>query len=166
MILEHRSQSRIRRFRDVEQTPKGKPSGLWFSSPGVWRSWAQDESAAWEMTMEIADDDAFSEYPWIANGTDARQIKILKVDMSSQDQLDRFIDRYKFIGCEYQIDWPKVRLEFGGVYFHNVQSMPSSYYVKFNQDGCWILSIDIDSVCIWNKQALGPASWSISHILY
>jgi len=157
MNLEHISASCIRSFYDVNQEPRLKPSGLWLSSPGAWASWSKDASASWVCTMEIAYN-MFCEHPW-ASGDGHR---IIRVDMSSQDQLYSFIERYHYEGYEYEVDWRKVQREFGGVYFYNIGKMPSSYNVQFHDDGCWILSIDVDSVCIWNKRSLGATHWTRS----
>ena len=76
--------------------------------------------------------------------------------MSNEDQLSSFIERYRYDGYKYEIDWRNVQHEFGGVYFYNIENMNSSYNIRYNTDGCWILSIDVDSMCIWNKLSIGP----------
>ena len=83
--------------------------------------------------------------------------------MSNHNQLAEFIARYNYSGYDNEIDWRRVSDEFGGVHFYKADdgTLPRSYYTKYNEsDGCWVLSLDVDSVCIWNAQCMGPTSWT------
>jgi hypothetical protein len=128
MIFNHICKYIPTRFHDVEQTPRLKPDGLWLSLPGGWKSWSMDDNATWVCTVDL-EDGMFSAFPWTSKETD----KIIKIDMSSIHQLDGFIDRYRCDGYQYEIDWPKVQRDFGGVYFQNVESMPRSNYAKYRK---------------------------------
>ena len=170
MILEHLSDYGVRQFRDVEveeQRSRSKPVGVWFASPGDWASWIRTTGPEWFCTTEIADR-MICTHPWSSDGTggtdSTRSTRIIELDMSCEDQLDGFIERFRCDGFgRHEVDWRKVQVEFGGVYFRNadVRGMPPHYGRKFGgSDGCWVLSIDVDSVCVWNTRSLGPLRWT------
>ena len=80
---------------------------------------------------------------------------VIHVDMSNDVQLANFIGRYRAEGYQYEIDWGKVQIDYNGIYFSNIDRMPTSHMRTYNNsDGCWILSLDVDSVCIWDSTFL------------
>lgn len=171
MLWEHISQKKVGRFVTVDQTPRMKPRGLWLSEPGQWARFSRDESALWTCVVEISDG-RVCQHPWhVAEGggkdgddekgkekergkdneKENRTRSIAHVDMSSVRQLTDFIARYRADGYRFEVDWAKVQGDFAGVYFSHVDKMPSWYFRAYNNsDGCWILSLDVDSVCIWD----------------
>ena len=75
--------------------------------------------------------------------------------MSDETKLLSFIESYKYAESEYSVDWIKVSENYDGIFFTNVDMVPY-YFQKYNHyDGCWINSINVDSLCIWNPVALG-----------
>jgi hypothetical protein len=98
---------------------------------------------------------------------------IIQLDLSCEKQLDDFIERYRYIipdseKTKHEVDWRKVQQEFGGIFFINaeVYELPKPIYKKYSKDGYWILSIDVDSFCIWNKEYLDSLDtrWSLAVI--
>ena len=122
------------RWANKKQTG-GKPNGIWFSQDNQWNK-MHDYSYKYTMHLELKND--LSIY------------NILHVDMSNHEELLSFIRKYKQCGYNFRVDWNKVANKYDGIFMDKVKGIPSSYYKLYNSvDGCWILSLDVDSLCIW-----------------
>ena len=142
MELTHVSHWKTDIFQNITQEAHGKPQGLWWSYPEDWIKFAQPS------------------YKWIAHTTVTYKSNFIFIDMSKEVSLNSFIALYKLNGLDNEIDWPKVQINYSGIFFQNVDKMPKHYWQKYNKsDGCWILSIDVDSLCVWKPSALGEIVW-------
>lgn len=173
MQLEHLSLRRVQTLHVVQQpTWATKPIGLW-SSQGQWERLESISNEAdgnvmytWKCVLQIATSDICS-FPWLAtlgcnpNG-DARPIGgLIRVDMSDEDELDALIHRFRAKDKARDVDWAKVQEVFAGVIFTNVESMPKHVWRRHNDgDGCWAISLTVDSVCIWDPSVIRGRRWT------
>lgn len=154
--FEHISYVLPSKLYDVPQKSGSKPKGLWFSYPGHWARFSQ-HSFKWIGSLQISDD-ALAKYPW----HDSRSTgKICCIDMSKPAELYEFISRYKADGYDYEVAWAQVASDYGGVFFKNVESPMPTEYIQFNysHDGCWIISLDVSCVCLWDTTQMGGVTW-------
>lgn len=124
------------RWKDVNQS-RGKPVGIWFTQNKQWYEWCKStHKFKYTAFLELEHDLEF--------------YNILYVDISDENELLSFINKYKKEGSCYNVDWNKVSKEYDGIFIDKVKNIPSSYYQKYNNiDGTWIISLDVDSLCIW-----------------
>lgn len=153
MIFEHIShQLPVESFKTQKQTPRLKPIGFWLSRPGEWSTFVGDTSPPFKCRMQIPEE-VICSFPWSSPIQPTN--RIIQVDISKSLELSLFIERYQFPGYSYEIDWRKVQDDYIGIYFTGLSRLPSNYYQEYNNsDGCWILSIDVDSICVWDKHVL------------
>ncbi len=155
---EHMSDAPVLELRDVQQDSSSlKPQGLWLSKPGQ-SSWAwfngirhaRSRAERWFGTMVLTSD-GIEGFPWNKHGI----TKIVRLDVSNRIQIDAFIARYHAQGSNHNIDWLGVSHDYGGIMFDGTQRIDPETVRCFNhRDGCWVLSMDVDSVCIWDRQAM------------
>lgn len=158
VVMEHMSDGPVGELHDVQQyAHRRKPDGLWLSMPG---------KTSWAWFNEIRSEDSRSEhwfgimefhrtridvFPWSNVGLE----KIVCLDLSDRSQIDAFIARYQMVGTTNCVDWCKVAREFGGVWFVGTDRIDTKTRREFDQsDGCWVISIDVDSACLWARQAM------------
>lgn len=152
MEFEHISDNAIADLYSVNQTSRLKPHGLWFSYPGKWTTFSQC-SGSWTYTLSLAVN-MFHTYPWCLQSAQPNK-NIIKLDVANRIELDTFIGKYRCADRMFEIDWRRVQYDYGGVFFCNVNNIQPSYYHEFNQsDGCWIISLDVDSLCVWDAGLL------------
>lgn len=120
---------------------RSKPNCIWFSQNNQWNEWV---GGIYKYTMKLELEDDLSLY------------NILYLDMSNHEELLSFINKYKKNGYNFNVDWNKVAKEYDGIFMDNVKKMPSTYYKLYRTDGNWILSLDVDSLCIWRWDETKP----------
>jgi hypothetical protein len=163
MQLEHLSQCQVQTLHVVRQpTWARKPIGFW-SSQGQWEQLESISNEAdgyvmytWKCVMQIAASDICS-FPWKLEGGNG----LIRVDMSDEDQLDTFINRFRAKDKARDVDWARVQEVFAGVIFTNVAFMPKHVWRRHNDsDGCWAISLTVDSVCIWDPNVIKSHKWT------
>lgn len=134
----HCSKYPIYNIFNIKQSDSGKPSGLWF---------AQDDS--WE---NFNSSSGFYYYKY-ALSINSSFIRIKKINVSSQEALQKFVKMYGYNDGSIRIKWSMVEKDFDGIIFFNTNQLPFQYYSQFNNESdSWILSLDVDSFCIWNAK--------------
>ena len=164
MRLEHLSQRRVE-FVPVQQTPGGKPVGLW-SSQGQWELLQSIHNEAngtlmydWKCVLRV-DSGKICGFPWVAP-EEAAPHNLIRVDMSDEAQLDAFVARFRADGKARDVDWARVQGAFAGAVFANVESMPGRLWRRYNDpDGCWAISLTVDSACVWDPSVIASRRWS------
>jgi hypothetical protein len=151
IVLEHMSVEPIRELRYVQQrSAYSKPLGLWLSYPGEWVAWCGAlRSDYWFGHMRL-DPQQIERKPWSQTG--AHRVALL--DLSDRAELTQFISKFKAEGYRYRVDWSHVSQCFGGVFIIGTSKLDQYYGELNNSDGCWILSIDVDSACLWDPQVM------------
>lgn len=154
--LEHLSTfGPVGRFAAVPQPARGKPYGTWWSRPRQWLEWAR-YTDYWATRASLPPSRA-ARSPWRA-GSD----KIAVVDMANVAEVREFVRRYPAPGTQRSVDWSAVQRDFAGVFFDRVSESMGALPPAFaGEDGGWALSIDVDSVCVWNPEALGVAGMHV-----
>lgn len=157
IYFEHASKAPVTELYDVSQEASYmKPDGLWLSLPNAWASFNNipRDSNTWFYTMAIQNS-TFEPFPWTNKGA----CRIVQLDLSDRTHIDAFIDRYRRDGMQKDVNWCKVANDYGGVSFVGCNGIEKQTSRDFNQrDGCWVLSIDVDSVCLWNCLAMSTTS--------
>lgn len=170
VVLEHMSVREVKELRCVQQSSESsKPQGLWMSYPGKWAefcgvktgpriyNYAQDTAAFWYGQMRL-DPQQIVRRPWTEHGGD----RVAQLDLKDRGELEAFIMAFRAEaeGYHYQVDWSRVSSCYGGVLMIGASSLydrQPAYMKEFNQrDGCWIISMDVDSACLWDTQAMRP----------
>ncbi len=126
--------------KQTNDTFNGKPSGLWFSIGNSWVKWCM------EAEFSTCDLETCNIYEGELNLE-----KIYLVD--SFEKLKELHANYKL--DSETINWVKLEKEYDGIMFTNYANI-KKYIFQNNLLGIftWFSMIDIDSVCIWNKNAL------------
>lgn len=168
IVLEHMSVGEVKELRCVQQISESlKPQGLWLSRPGKWAEFCgvttgprilnySRDMVGWFGQMRL-DPQQIERRPWKEHGAD----RVAQLDLSDRGELEAFIMEFRADGYRYQVDWSRVSSCYGGVLIIGASSLYDRqpvYLEEFNQrDGCWILSIDVDSACLWDTRAM--RSW-------
>ena len=158
LTFEHRSNRKPpAQLVDKVQFEGGKPRGLWMSYVGKWAEWTKDPHK-WMGCMNVPEQQIHY-YPWGAN---IPPNAVIGLEINNYVQLDAFINKYRLIGSTYNINWITVAQDYKGVLFYNTKDVCAVYKdMPFSKqsDGCWILSIDVDSLCLWSTDAMHPIHW-------
>ena len=152
IAFEHLSCARVGVFHAVEQRAGGKPDGVWWARPGEWARF-QRPAHSWVATTEVDE-------RWLCDHGGVAAPRLLRLDMGDEQALCRFINRYRAASRERDVDWGRVQVDSDGILFENAGRLPAHYSTKYNHaDGCWVLSVDVDSLCVWDPAALGAVHW-------
>jgi hypothetical protein len=163
IVLEHMSEGVVSELRYEQQSSEMlKPQGLWLSYPGKWAEFNGLYSSLetngmyskdWVGQMRL-DPKQIDRLPWSEHGAD----RVALLDLSDRGELEAFITKFKREGYSYQVDWSRVSRCYGGIFIIGAAELyrtKPAYYKEFNHsDGCWILSIDVDSACLWDPRAM------------
>ncbi len=119
-----------------------KPIGLWFSIGNAWVKWCIEAGFS---TCDIETCNIYE--------AELNLEKIYLVD--SFDKLKELHSNYYLDTNERIINWIKLAKEYDGIMFTNYANI-KKYILENNMLGMytWFMCVDVESVCIWNKNAL------------
>ena len=136
MIFKHFTNELFNEFIDGKLFISWKPIGLWLSCNNNWIKWSKKEM------FEIY------KYEYKFN-IDLKKILVLE----NYNDISEFTKKYKSI---YKtklyntlvINWKKVSKDYSGIYIKNAN------IEKARKDFLWYNTVDVCSICIWNKDAI------------
>jgi len=167
MVLIHTSSKKITKLKNITQTSKFKPTGLWYAPNKIWLDFAKEHlSDSFKKRTKYI----YIVKPIYTTFTEKDSEKVLQIkDLETFDNFTIKYGKQNKTGYSNRIliDWQKVEKDYGGIEvipflktradfnYPNGRKLFNNF--KLNKESSvftWLNSWDIPSGCIWNANAV------------
>jgi len=125
-----------------------KPSGLWYSLNGEWKTWCQVNMPEYEQFNNISISINLEEILIIK---DYHELQHFNFWYSNNNSIMRYID------------WVKVSKDYAGIEFQNIRKLVAQSKELDKASFWWLWTWDVSGGCIWDLSVISHYSLEYHH---